>query len=171
MQLDRYPYGCAEQITSRALPLLYAKELALQLPEELASLSGKQMDERLQKAVDKLLSYQSSMGGFTLWGNGYEDDPWLTSYVVDFLTRAKEQGLNVPAEPMKQALISIQNRLAYQSDLKRDSASVAYGLYVMARNRRASAGDLRYYVETKLDAFRSPFSTRSTGSSPRSLWG
>src|SRR5262249_3609105 len=29
-QLDRYPYGCAEQTTSRALPLLYANQLAVQ---------------------------------------------------------------------------------------------------------------------------------------------
>ena len=28
MTLDRYPYGCAEQTTSRALPLLYVSELA-----------------------------------------------------------------------------------------------------------------------------------------------
>ena len=27
-QLDRYPYGCTEQITSAALPLLYAGDLA-----------------------------------------------------------------------------------------------------------------------------------------------
>ncbi len=28
MSLDRYPYGCAEQTTSRALPLLYVNELS-----------------------------------------------------------------------------------------------------------------------------------------------
>ena len=147
LQLDRYPYGCAEQTTSRALPLLYTKDLAFGLPEELASLSGKAMEERLQKAIDKLLSYQSDMGGFSLWGGGYIDDPWLTAYATDFLTRAREQGYKVPDEAMQQALQNIKNRLAYQSDLSRDSASVAYGLYDLARSRMASAGDLRYYVE------------------------
>ncbi|WP_316862083.1 MG2 domain-containing protein [uncultured Cohaesibacter sp.] len=68
MQLDRYPYGCAEQVTSRALPLLYAGDLALHMPKELASLSGKEMTERIQKAIDTLLSYQSDLGGFSLWG-------------------------------------------------------------------------------------------------------
>src|SRR6516165_11756255 len=28
--LDRYPHGCSEQITSRAMPLLYVNELAVQ---------------------------------------------------------------------------------------------------------------------------------------------
>nr|WP_321457844.1 alpha-2-macroglobulin family protein [uncultured Cohaesibacter sp.] len=163
MQLDRYPYGCAEQITSRALPLLYAKELAFNLPEELASLSGKAMQDRIQKAIDKLLSYQSDVGGFSLWGDGYIDDPWLTAYATDFLTRAREQGFNVPAAAMKQALQNIKDRLAYQSDLEQDSASVSYGLYDLARNRMASAGDLRYYLETKLASFDSPFSRAQLG--------
>ena len=30
--LDRYPFGCSEQIASRALPLLYVNELAAQAP-------------------------------------------------------------------------------------------------------------------------------------------
>nr|WP_321445167.1 alpha-2-macroglobulin family protein [uncultured Cohaesibacter sp.] len=159
LQLDRYPYGCAEQITSRALPLLYARDIALNL----AGLSGKKMDERLQKAVDTLLSYQSNVGGFSLWGGNAPDDAWLSAYVVDFLTRAKERGLDVPAEPMKRALKSLQNRLAYQSDLSRDSASLAYGLYALARNRAISAGDLRYYVETKLSGFKTPLARAQLG--------
>ncbi|WP_319529767.1 alpha-2-macroglobulin family protein [uncultured Cohaesibacter sp.] len=163
MQLDRYPYGCAEQTASRALPLLYAKDIALQLPRELQALSGKQMEERLQKAVDKLLSYQSNAGGFTLWGNSYADDPWLTAYVTDFLTRAKERGLDVPAKPLQLALTSIRNRLAYQSDLEQDSSTVAYALYVLARSRMASAGDLRYYVETKLNDFKTPIARAQLG--------
>nr|WP_321463160.1 MG2 domain-containing protein [uncultured Cohaesibacter sp.] len=163
MQLDRYPYGCAEQITSRALPLLYAKELAFNLPDELASLSGKAMQERIHKAIDKLLSYQNDMGGFSLWGGGYVDDPWLTAYATDFLTRASEHGFAVPEAAMKQALQNIKNRLAYQSNLETDSASVAYGLYDLARNRMASAGDLRYYLETKLESFDTPLGRAQLG--------
>ncbi|WP_316862081.1 hypothetical protein [uncultured Cohaesibacter sp.] len=91
------------------------------------------------------------------------DDPWLTAYATDFLTRAKEVGYKVPQNAMQQALSSVKNRLTYQSDLEKDSETVAYALYVLARNRMASAGDLRYYVETKLDAFRSPLSRAQLG--------
>ena len=28
--LDRYPYGCTEQLTSRAMPLVYLNDVALQ---------------------------------------------------------------------------------------------------------------------------------------------
>ena len=61
--LDRYPYGCAEQTTSRALPLLYLSELAKQsgLPED------GDVQKRVQEAIYRVLSYQSSTGSFGLW--------------------------------------------------------------------------------------------------------
>lgn len=151
LQLNKYPYGCAEQTASKALPLLYASEFKQGIP----GFDDVVIKARIQKAIDKVLSYQSNSGGFSLWGNG-ADDLWLGAYVSDFLTRAIEKGYDVPAEPMKQALNNLQNVLAYQNDLAQNSASVAYALYVLARNKQASAGDLRYYADTQLSSFKSP---------------
>ena len=63
MTLDRYPYGCAEQTTSRAMPLLYVAELskAAGLPED-PDLHG-----RIQDAIYRVLNYQSTTGSFGLW--------------------------------------------------------------------------------------------------------
>jgi uncharacterized protein YfaS (alpha-2-macroglobulin family) len=57
---------------------------------------------------------------------------------------------------MRQALDGLQNTLAYTTDIEAAGADIAYALYVLARNRRASAGDLRYYADTQIDAFASP---------------
>ena len=151
LQLNRYPFGCAEQTTSKALPLLYASEFSGGIP----GFDDVVIKDRIQKAINKVLSYQSNSGGFSLWGNG-SDDLWLGAYVSDFLTRAIEKGYDVPREPMKQALNNLQNVLAYQNGLKQNSAAVAYALYVLARNKQASAGDLRYYADTQLDLFKTP---------------
>ncbi len=153
LQLERYPYGCAEQTTSKALPLLYVSDLSNNIP----GLDEAAIREKIQKAINKVLSYQSSAGGFSLWGTG-NDDLWLSAYVADFLTRAMEKGYQVPVQPMKQALNSLQSTLSYSNDLKRNDAAVAYALYVLARNRMASAGDLRYYADTQLDQFKTPIS-------------
>lgn len=163
MQLNRYPYGCAEQVTSKALPLLYARDLAHGFPQSLARLSGTDIKARLEQAIAKLLSYQSSSGGFSLWGGGIED-AWLSAYVTDFLTRAREAGFDVPSEPFKLAVQALRNRLAYNTDINKDPDSLAYGLYVLARNRMASAGDLRYFADTKLGSFDSPLSLAHLGS-------
>ena len=64
--LDRYPFGCSEQTTSRALPLLYVNELAAesQLSLDVA------IDQRIRDAIERLLSRQGSNGSFGLWGAG-----------------------------------------------------------------------------------------------------
>ncbi len=66
MSLDRYPYGCAEQTTSRALPLLYFSELA----KKSGLADDPEVKKRVQDAIYRVLSYQSSAGSFGLWGPG-----------------------------------------------------------------------------------------------------
>ena len=164
LTLDRYPYGCAEQTTSRALPLLYVAELAKNagLPED-PDLRG-----RVQEAIYRVLNYQSTTGSFGLWSPG-SGDMWLDSYVTDFLTRAREQGFDVPRESMLQALNNLQNSLAYDVDLQERSTEVAYALYVLSRNHKASIGDLRYYSDTQTRPVREPDGTRPTRREPGAL--
>ncbi|MCX7303655.1 MAG: alpha-2-macroglobulin family protein [Hyphomicrobiales bacterium] len=160
MTLDRYPYGCAEQTTSRALPLLYVSELSASAGMQ----DEPELKERIQDAIWRVLNYQSSSGSFGLWGPG-SGDLWLDSYVSDFLTRAREKGYDVPAQAMSQALANLQNSLSYDVDLEDRGSDIAYALYVLARNKRASVGDLRYYTDTKLEAFSSPMAVAQLGAS------
>ena len=53
--LDRYPFGCSEQITSRALPLLYVNDLA---GAEHLALDGT-VDQRIRDSIDRLLARQN----------------------------------------------------------------------------------------------------------------
>ena len=165
LQLDRYPYGCTEQITSKALPLLYAGDISAGFP----GLDVKGIKKKVQTAIDTVLAGQSGAGGFSLWGN-QADDLWLSAYVTDFLTRAAEKGYRVPQQPMKQALASLQNTLAYSNNLEENDAAIAYALYVLARNKMASAGDLRYYVDAQVQSFRSPIA-RAQLASAIALYG
>jgi uncharacterized protein YfaS (alpha-2-macroglobulin family) len=148
MTLDRYPYGCAEQTTSRALPLLYLSEMT--------KMSGMPDDgdvkKRVQDAIYRVLSYQSSSGSFGLWAPG-SGDFWLDSYVTDFLTRAREQKYDVPEAAMVAALNNLENQLGYDTNVSERGNEMAYALYVLARNRRAAISDLRYYADTMLGQF------------------
>lgn len=149
--LDRYPYGCSEQTISRALPLLYAGELS--------AAAGLDVDpdlkDKVEKAIARIMTFQSSSGSFGLWGPGW-GDLWLDAYVTEFLTRAREAGYAVPAQGFTSALDNLQNQLAYTTDLNERGTEIAYSLYVLARNRRASIGDLRYYADARIDEFASP---------------
>ncbi|MGV8935496.1 MAG: alpha-2-macroglobulin family protein [Allorhizobium sp.] len=151
MSLDRYPYGCAEQTTSRALPLLYFNEMAA-----ISGLPGAdEIHKRVQDAIYKVLSYQASGGSFGLWEPG-SGDMWLDAYVTDFLSRAREQKYDVPDQAMVQALENLQNRLGYDNNVKEKGNEIAYALYVLARNKKAAVSDLRYYADTMLADFPTP---------------
>lgn len=55
--LDRYPYGCSEQITSRAMPLLYVNDLAAGAHLAMDT----EVDQRIRDAIERLLARQGSM--------------------------------------------------------------------------------------------------------------
>ena len=150
--LDRYPYGCSEQITSRAMPLLYVNELAAGAH---LAMDG-DLDERIRGAIDRLLARQGSNGSFGLWSAG-GDDAWLDAYVTDFLTRAREKGFAVPDVLFKSALDRIRNSVVNANEPEKDGGrDLAYGLYVLARNGAAPIGDLRYLADTKLSNLATP---------------
>ena len=157
-ELDRYPYGCAEQTVSRALPLLYANGLA-----KLAGLKpDPRLKERVQGAIDRVFEMQSSSGAFGVWGPS-NADMWLTSFVTDFLGRARETGFAVSARAFTQALDRLQNFVGYAQDFEAGGEARAYALYVLARNGRAPTGELRYYVDTRLERFSTPLGRAQLG--------
>lgn len=153
MSLDRYPYGCTEQTTSRALPLLYLSELAVK--NGLAD--DAEIKQRVQDAIHRILSNQSSSGSFGLWGPA-GGDLWLDAYVTDFLSRAREQGYEVPERALAQSLENLQNTLSYTTNVRDQGNEIAYALYVLSRNRKAAISDLRYYADTMLADFPTPLS-------------
>ncbi|HVW92390.1 MAG TPA: MG2 domain-containing protein [Devosia sp.] len=160
-ELDRYPYGCAEQITSRALPLIYLNEVAKSLGEG----NDEALRQRVKDAIANLLSKQETSGAFGLWGPDDEDDDdlWLDSYVTDFLLRAQKEGYDVPAQALASALDNLGNKVSAATDFDKGGEDIAYALYDLARAGRAAIGDLRYYFEARLNNFGSPLAKAQLG--------
>jgi uncharacterized protein YfaS (alpha-2-macroglobulin family) len=150
--LDRYPFGCSEQITSRAVALLYVNELAHEARLNLDDA----VDQRIRNGIAGLLARQGANGSFGLWSAG-GNDVWLDAYVTDFLTRARERKFDVPDSAFKLALDRLRNYIATSPDPKRDGGhNLAYAMYVLARNGLAPVGDLRYFADVKLAEFTTP---------------
>ncbi len=156
--LDRYPYGCTEQITSKALPLLYLDQVAVAMGLG----TRDKVAERVDQAITEVLQNQDSTGAFGLW---YPDsgDFWLDTYVTDFLSRARAQGFKVPDHAFRSAIDNIRNQVNYAPDFDQGGQDVAYALLVLAREGAASIGDLRYYADQKADAFATPLAQAQLG--------
>ena len=160
--LDRYPYGCTEQVTSQAMPLLYLSSVT-----EAMGLGGRdRMDTRIDQAVTRILTRQTAGGAFGLW-RADSGDFWLDAYVTDFLGRARAAGHDVPQRAFDAALDNLRNRISYAPDFDADSngggADIAYALMVLAREGQAAMGDLRYYADTKSDSFATPLALAQLG--------
>jgi len=150
--LDRYPFGCSEQIASRAMAMLYVNELAT----EARLAPDGEIDQRIKDAIPRLLARQDSNGSFGLWSVG-GDDPWLDAYVTDFLTRARERGFDVPAAAYTLAVDRLRNYVATAPEPdKNGGRELAYALYVLARNGAAPIGDLRYIADVRISEVATP---------------
>ncbi len=156
--LDRYPYGCTEQITSKALPLLYFDQVA----EGMGLTGSHDVAGRIDTAIAGVLSNQTSSGAFGLW-RPRSGDLWLDAYVSDFLSRARENGYTVPAQAFRLAMDNLRNRVNYAADFEKGGEDIAYALMVLAREGAANIGDLRYYADTRADNFATPLALAQLG--------
>ncbi|WP_233270408.1 MG2 domain-containing protein [Chachezhania sediminis] len=156
--LDRYPYGCTEQVTSQAMPLLYLSAVA----QQMGLGDGPAVAKRIDESIQRILTRQASSGGFGLW-RAESGDFWLDTYVTDFLSQAKAQGYDVPGIAFRLAMDNLRNRIAYAPDFDSGGEDIAYALYVLAREGAASMSDLRYYADVKAQAFSTPMSAAQLG--------
>ncbi len=140
--LDKYPYGCIEQTTSRAMPLLVFNDLS-----DLAGLPRDQeLRQREQDAIDSVLDMQNYAGNFGMWSAGSDADPWISVFALDFLYQAKDKGYVVPNDALKRGSAWLRNAAA--TDSNSDNAR-AYAFYLLARTGQVNLSDLRYFSDTR----------------------
>ncbi|KAF1016068.1 MAG: putative lipoprotein YfhM [Stenotrophomonas maltophilia] len=145
-----YPYGCAEQTTSKGYAALILDQ-ATSAMLGADGLDAKARNERMEGAFGRLASMQVANGNFSMWGDDGYVNPWLTPYVTEFLLDAKDAGFAVPDNVLQKALNRLSEDLLsggnpfYGQD-KRENlkfANQAYSGYVLARVNRAPLGTLR----------------------------
>ncbi|CAK8723664.1 MAG: hypothetical protein CDV28_1034 [Candidatus Electronema aureum] len=151
-ELDRYPHGCLEQLTSRAMPLLYANQLA----ERFSYPVDKKLPMRVQETIELILQKQLGEGSFGLWSDTSDPEPWLSAYAMDFLGRAQEKGFAVPDYFYKKGLDWLTNEVKNSGSEDKHIEALAYAHWVLARAGQARHEDARYLFDTKFDSIGSP---------------
>ncbi|MGZ3769164.1 MAG: alpha-2-macroglobulin family protein [Bdellovibrio sp.] len=129
-----YPYLCTEQLLSKAVPALFVN-LEKKDPKKLA--------KEFESALEIIRSRQTSDGGFSLYPGG-TTHMLVSVYVLHYLTEAKERSLPVPADLLKYSLEYVKALRAEQYSNLEDLRTIAYALYLQARNGVVPTNQMNY---------------------------
>lgn len=145
--LMHYPYGCIEQTTSGTFPLLYLSDLLHLIDPQWVK--DHDVTDMVYAGINRLISMQTAVGGFSYWPGRNDPTLWGTAYVTHLLLKAKELGYNVPGSSLNDALDFMQEavvtrRYDYDKKYRRTLAqSEPYMLYVLGLAGRHQSGRLR----------------------------
>lgn len=173
-----YPYGCLEQTTSSAYPLVFIDDEAAKR-WGLKPVPREERAKRLEGAFARLAGMQQPKGGYGLWAASSPYEGWLSAYVTGFLQDARDAGFAVPEAQLKRSMDGLleqfQRAPAQQTtpakEPKRDDkgriadwrdaetlrlahqrfAEAAHAGYILAREKQAPLATLR----TLHDQYRS----------------
>tara|TARA_R110002073_G_scaffold119075_6_gene259910 strand:- start:1836 stop:7202 length:5367 start_codon:yes stop_codon:yes gene_type:complete len=122
--LIQYPFGCAEQTSSRMLALL-----ALQRKDALD-------EAQIDRGIRHLASMRTPDGGMAYWAGGRLPNVWITAQVALILDRASENGHTVGAA----WLDAMANFLHGQLGLDVDDATRCISVHALAALDRPHEG-------------------------------
>lgn len=129
--LVRYPYGCIEQTTSSTRPLLFISTI-LQLVDPSLLPKPDDLKKMVDHGIRRVLSMQTTAGGFAYWPGGNYPDAWGTAYAAHMLLDAQKQGYEVPKERLDDALNWMDSNLSVSSH----AYAEPYMHYVLALDKR-----------------------------------
>jgi uncharacterized protein YfaS (alpha-2-macroglobulin family) len=87
-ELLGFPYGCVEQTTSKAMPMIYASALLDGGKAEFAK-------ESVRAGIKRLKLMQTGSGGLAYWPGGTSPYLWGTCYATGFIMEAKTAGFEI----------------------------------------------------------------------------
>ena len=145
--LDRSGGVGAEQTASRVLPLLSLGDMAVSL----GLVAEDRLRPRIQRELDRILTFQRADGGLAAWSPDGDADPWLTAYALDTLGRARAAGYAVPELPYRKGLDWLKRALDNTWVEVDELPARAYALHVLSRVGMVDVAAVKFFQENHWD--------------------
>ena len=128
--LTTYPYGCTEQTMSSFLPNIVVSQTLKEI-KTTSIRSDDELKKKVERGRNRLYAFQHDDGGWGWWKND-ETDPFMTAYVIDGLTLAKQAGYEIDDERLARG----REKLASMLDAgnTRDFDTRAFMAYALAES-------------------------------------
>lgn len=167
--LLQYPYGCLEQVTSRAWPWVHVNRNiidAFALANQVEQRFGQEFSmglrrEQIELALRNVLALQKANGAFSTWNASVPENLWLTAYATDYLVTLRKQSIPVPDRALQRAtgrLLNLVRRPGFQqsewiTDQTRYNFAVqSYAAFVLASSSAISLSDVRRVFDNAPEA-------------------
>ena len=137
-ELIRYPHGCAEQTTSKALAQLYLDDFT-----DLSKEQKSTIEANIKSALNKLYKHVVSDGGIGYWDGSSFSNYWCSAYVYIFFSEAESRGYFVQSSVKK----SLANYLSKNLNVK-TPVSAGLALYALALDKKANLGSMNRVRES-----------------------
>ena len=125
--VTHYSHNCTEQLSSRAMFLLYGRKFLSKDKQENA-------EKMLRDILKEILTRQLPDGGFRYWGSSSSAHMWATSMAGEVMTEALNQGFAVPSAAYQKWISyqTAQTKKYSHSTTKAADLQQAYRLYTLA---------------------------------------
>ncbi len=158
-----YPYGCIEQTTSRAFPLVRLDD-ATAARFGLEPVPAERRAAMLSDAFGRIAAMQTETGHFGSWPGDSWVNTQMTPYVTELLLDARDAGYTIPETVLTKALDRINEDLLaggnghYEYDHSEHLrlAEMAHGGYALARVAKAPVGTLRALYDNERTKLEGP---------------
>ena len=127
--LDKYPYGCTEQIVSQGFPYLLLKDVSDYKIEKT------KIVKKISYTLKVLQARQNGEGKFGVWAANSHTSDFITVYAAHFITQCKKSGYNVSNNLYKRTLEALKS-IAQRNDITNahEFRVQAYAIYILTMN-------------------------------------
>lgn len=125
--VSNYYHYCTEQLSSRAMFLLYGRKF-------LSEKSQKEAEQMIREIIKELGTRQLSTGGFRYWSSSDSAHQWASSMVGEVMTEALGQGFAIPSDTYAKWIdyqVAEAKRYTHSTKKAADQQQ-AYRLYTLA---------------------------------------
>ncbi len=144
--LTTFPYGCTEQTMSSFLPNIIVSQ-SLKEFKSTSIRNSNDLTKKVEQGRNRLYAFQHEDGGWGWWQTD-ESDPFMTAYVIDGLTLAKQAGFTIDDERIARGREKLQSML--DSGTIKEADTRALMVYALAESGGIGSGHLeKLYAERR----------------------
>ncbi|MHB1948766.1 MAG: alpha-2-macroglobulin family protein [Gammaproteobacteria bacterium] len=137
--LENFPFGCTEQLVSKAMPLIAMGNQAW------LNKNPREVSDKIEATIQAISQRQMSSGAFSYWpGLGEnENNAFATVYAMHFLTEARHT-YNVPNDVFRAGVGYLKDLAAEETTSLEQARIQAYAIYILTRNEMVTTNYLTH---------------------------